>query len=98
MGKTFKMIYIVSAIIFLLVKQRANLTEKYFNRVFLYLAISIDIWGNTHSKNGEFAQGAATEHIKQSEEITAAEKLFNDRSVYARNRYMCSSPEYDKHC
>ena len=53
--------------------------------------------GNTHSKNREFAQGAATEHIKQSEEITAAEKLFNDRSVYARNRYMCSSPEYDEH-
>lgn len=37
---------LVSAIIFLIVKQRANLTEKYFNRVFLYLAISIDIWGN----------------------------------------------------
>lgn len=23
--------------------------------------------------------------------------LGNDRSVYARNRYMCSSPEYDEH-
>ena len=37
---------LVSAIIFLIIKQRSSLTEKYFNRVFLYLAISIDIWGN----------------------------------------------------
>lgn len=37
---------LVTAIIFLILRCDSELTVKYFNRVFLYLAISIDIWGN----------------------------------------------------
>lgn len=37
---------LITAIVFLITRLDSNLTFKYFNRVFLYLALSIDIWSN----------------------------------------------------
>ena len=57
----------------------------------------VDVRGDTHSKNREFAERTAREEIQEAEKVSGCKQTFNDRSVNSRYRDMDSQSEDDEH-
>lgn len=57
----------------------------------------VDVRGDTHGKNREFAERTAREEIQEAEKVSGCKQTFNDRSVNSRYRDMDSQSEDDEH-
>lgn len=57
----------------------------------------VDVRGDTHGKNREFAECTTGEEIQEAEKVSGCKQTFNDRSVNSRHRDMDSQSEDDEH-
>lgn len=57
----------------------------------------VDVRRDAHGQNGELAQCPAGEQVQESEQVAAAEEIFNDRRIHTRYGDMDAESENDEH-